>query len=85
MTPSDVAPARVGPFSAFGNRGYLLFWCASVVAHMGSQMQIAIRQWQVYALTESPLQLGLVGLMNVLPLVLLGVFRGAFADLVDRR
>ena len=52
---------------------------------MGMNMQIAIGQWQVYSLTQSPFQLGLVGLMNVLPLILLGVFGGTVSDMVDRR
>ena len=52
---------------------------------MGAQGQIAIGQWQVYSLTQSPFQLGLVGLMNVLPLIGLGVFGGAVADMIDRR
>ena len=63
---------RVGPFSALSNRGYLLFWSTSCAAQMGAQGQIAIGQWQVYSLTQSPFQLGLVGLMNVLPLIGLG-------------
>ncbi len=52
---------------------------------MGVTTQTAISQWQVYSLTDSALQLGLVGLMNVLPIILFGVFGGAFADIADRR
>jgi MFS family permease len=52
---------------------------------MGISMQVAISQWQVYQLTNSPLQLGLVGLMNVLPVILFGIFGGAVADVADRR
>jgi MFS family permease len=76
---------RVGPFAAFSNTGYPFFWSSSVIASMGVSMQSAIGQWQVYTITESALQLGLVGLMNVLPLILFGVFGGAAADMVDRR
>jgi MFS family permease len=75
----------VGPFSAFSNDGYLFFWSSSVIASMGAAMQAVIGQWQVYALTHDALKLGLVGLMNVLPLILLGVFGGTAADIVDRR
>jgi len=76
---------RVGPFAAFSNHGYLFFWASSAFASMGVHTQVVIGQWQVYALTESALQLGLVGLMNVLPLILFGVFGGAIADVYDRR
>ncbi len=51
---------------------------------MGVTTQTAIAQWQVYSLTDSAFQLGLVGLMNVLPVILFGVFGGAFADIADR-
>jgi len=51
----EAKAARVGPFSAFANRGYLIYWCASCVANMGAQMQIAIGQWQVYERTHSAL------------------------------
>jgi MFS family permease len=81
----DAPPARVGPFAAFGNPGYPFFWSSSVLASMGITTQTAIAQWQVYTLTDSAFQLGLVGLMNVLPVILFGVFGGAFADVADRR
>ncbi len=41
--------------------------------------------WQVYALTGSTLQLGLVGLMQFLPMLLLTVPAGHVADRYDRR
>jgi len=84
---SETRPAteRVGPFAAFESPGYPFFWLSSVAASMGVQTQTVIGQWQVYALTHSPFQLGLVGLMNVLPIILFGVFGGAYADMADRR
>src|SRR5687767_9919930 len=54
---SSSSSLRVGPFAAFGNPGYGPFWCSSVLASMGISMQVAISQWQVYQLTNSPLQL----------------------------
>ncbi len=81
----EAAPTRVSPFAAFSNPGYPFFWSSSVLASMGVTTQTAISQWQVYTLTESAWQLGLVGLMNVLPVILFGVFGGAFADIADRR
>ncbi len=41
--------------------------------------------WQVYALTRSALALGLVGLCQFVPFVLLVLFGGHVADRVDRR
>jgi MFS family permease len=40
---------------------------------------------QVYALTHSSLYVGLVGFAGLVPIVLLGLYGGAIADVVDRR
>lgn len=40
---------------------------------------------QVYALTRSSLDVGLVGLAGLVPIVVLGLYGGAVADVIDRR
>jgi len=41
--------------------------------------------WQIYQITNSPLQLGLLGLARALPQMALALFGGVLADRVDRR
>ena len=41
--------------------------------------------WHVYDLTQSPFQLGMIGLIQFLPVLPLSLFAGAVADVVDRR
>ncbi|MBM4336110.1 MAG: MFS transporter [Deltaproteobacteria bacterium] len=41
--------------------------------------------WHVYDLTQSPFQLGMIGLTQFLPVLPLSLFAGAVADVVDRR
>jgi MFS family permease len=41
--------------------------------------------WQIYDLTGDPLDLGLVGLVQFLPLIVMSVVAGQVLDLVDRR
>lgn len=41
--------------------------------------------WQIYELTDSPLQVGLIGLARALPLMSFALFGGMLADVVDRR
>jgi MFS family permease len=41
--------------------------------------------WQVYALTRSPVELGIVGLMRFVPIIALSLVGGAAADAYDRR
>jgi len=48
-------------------------------------MQGVAVAWQIYDLTNDPLDLGLVGLVQFFPLVLLSVVIGQVADRVDRR
>lgn len=48
-------------------------------------MHIVAVGWQIYALTGDPLDLGLVGLVQFLPVVLLVLVTGQVADRFDRR
>ena len=41
--------------------------------------------WQIYALTNSAMALGMIGLMQFLPSVLLALPAGHLADQFDRR
>ena len=46
--------------------------------------QVAIN-WHIYILTKSPIALGLVGLMRVVPIIVFSLIGGAIADAHDRR
>jgi MFS family permease len=48
-------------------------------------MQIVAINWHVYLLTKSPLALGGVGLVRVLPIILCSLVGGVVADAVDRK
>lgn len=48
-------------------------------------MQQAAVAWQIYLLTNSAVALGLVGLVRVVPIILLSIFGGVVADVLDRR
>ena len=48
-------------------------------------MQAVAVGWQLYAITGSALDLGLVGLVQFLPMILLTLVVGRFADRYDRR
>lgn len=63
-------------------RGYLV---GSFFALLGRQAVTAGAIWQVYEWTRSSTALGLVGLVNVLPLLALSLPAGAIADRHDRR
>ncbi len=88
--PSEEAPFRTKTgwrttFSSLENRGYRWYWLSSVASYAAMQMQIVVRGWLVYDLTDSALALGLVSFAVGVPLLLLSPYGGAIADRVDKR
>ncbi len=67
------------------NRALLLFWAARVASTVGNQMLAVAVGWQIYALTNSPFYLGLVGLAHFLPMFLLTLIVGQAADRYERK
>jgi MFS family permease len=65
-------------------RPFVLFWCARAAASLALQMQVVAVGWQVYEMTGSALDLGLVGLAQFVPAFLLVLIAGAVADRYDR-
>lgn len=80
------APAAGDSFrSAFRHRAFALFWCARVCSMLAIQMQVVAVGWQVYAMTDNPLDLGLVGLFQFLPTLALVLVAGHVVDNNDRK
>jgi len=68
-----------------GHPSFALLLCSRVLANMGFHMLGVAVGWQLYALTGSALDLGLVGLAQFVPMVLLTLIVGQVADRYDRR
>jgi MFS family permease len=66
-------------------RDFIRFLSARLLATLAAQMQIVAVGWQVYAITKDPLDLGLIGLSQFVPFVLLVLPAGQVADRYDRR
>ncbi|HEY0223200.1 MAG TPA: MFS transporter [Pseudolabrys sp.] len=66
-------------------RPFVLFWLARLNATMGYHMLALTVGWQIYALTNSAFDLGLVGLIQFVPAVVLTLAIGHAADRYDRR
>jgi len=71
--------------SAFRHRDFRLYWISLVTEAFALQMSFVAIGWQVYSVRENPLDLGLVGLAEFLPLLLLALPAGQLADRVPRR
>ncbi|MFC1665619.1 MFS transporter [Pseudomonadota bacterium] len=70
---------------AFGHIDYRRFWIARFLGVLAVDMQITAVSWQVYQLTGEPLDLGLVGLAQFAPFLLLFLVAGAAADRFQRK
>ena len=66
-------------------RPFVLFWLARLAATTGYQMLALLIGWKIYALTGSAFDLGLVGLIQFVPAVVLTLLIGHAADRYDRR
>ena len=86
---SQVSPGAIGvPGSAaalFRHPPFLLFFAARAFSRFCYQIGAVAVGWQVYALTNSALDLGLIGLTQFVPMALLVFVAGHAADRFDRR
>lgn len=67
------------------NRSFVAFWLARTSSGFGFQMLSIIVGWQIYAQTHSAFWLGMIGLIQFLPSVMLALWAGHIADQFDRR
>lgn len=75
---SDITPLRESP-------PFRRLFFGQAVSLAGTQVtQVAI-PLQVYAITRSSLDVGLIGFAGLVPLIVFGLYGGAIADAVDRR
>ncbi len=70
---------------AFQYPNFRYYMTARFLVTVSSEMQAVAVAWQVYAITHRPLDLGLVGLAQFLPGVLLFLLAGHTADRVPRQ
>lgn len=73
------------PYAALRHAPYRRFLVGNLLANVGRQAVAIAVSWQVYQWTNSATALGLVGLVNVLPLLALVLPAGVLADRHDRR
>ena len=72
-------------FAAFRNPRFLRYWLARFFSTFAIQIVIVSVGWQIYDLTRNPLDLGIIGLCQFLPALLLVLVTGAAADRFSRR
>jgi MFS family permease len=74
----DVAPLRT-------SRDFRLIFFAGTIFYLGGMVSYVAVPFQIYHLTGSNFAVGAIGLVELVPLVVFGLYGGALADHVDRR
>jgi MFS family permease len=77
--------ARHDPYRALRFRDFRLLLGGTFVTTLGSQMVSVAVGWELYERTHEAFALGLVGLVQVLPVILLALPAGHVADRFDRK
>jgi MFS family permease len=81
--PISVQMTNRNPLLEF--RSFRFFFFARVATTLANQMMMVVVAWQMYALTHSAYDLGMVGLAQFLPSLVLTLIVGQVADRFDRR
>lgn len=82
---STSPPHTQARFAAFSHPAFVRYWAARFLATFATQIVSVAVGWQIYDLTRDPFDLGLVGLIQFAPSLLLVLVTGAAADRFGRR
>jgi MFS family permease len=74
----DVEPLR-------RDRDFRFLWIGQVISGVGRQITVVALPFQLYVLTGSTLAVGLLALVQLVPILVFALGGGAVADAVDRR
>jgi MFS family permease len=74
----DTTPLRTSP-------DFRRLFFAGTVFYLGGMVSYVALPWQLYHLTGSNLAVGVLGVVELVPLVAFGLWGGALADHIDRR
>jgi MFS family permease len=74
----DVGPLR-------RHRDFRLLWTGQAISLLGSEFTYVAVPYQAYQLSRSSLVVGLLSAAELVPLLVMALLGGAFADAVDRR
>ena len=66
-------------------RDFRNLWCSGLISYLGSMITYVAIPFQIKALTHSYIAVGLVGAIELIPLIIFGLYGGVLADRVDRQ
>ena len=77
--------ARNAPFAILREKDFLFFSAARLAASTGQGLFTLIILTHIYLITGSPFQIGILGLIRLVPALVLALYAGAIADSYDRK
>lgn len=77
-------PPRHDPYAALRIPNFRWFVASLMAMTVATQIQAVVVAWQIYDLTHDPLSLGLIGLAEAVPFIVVALFAGHVADRVSR-
>jgi len=72
-------------FAALKHRNFRYWWFGQCISLMGTWMQRTAQIWLVYSMTKSPVLLGLLGVFQSGPVLLLSIPAGVYVDRFPKR
>jgi MFS family permease len=75
---ADITPLRESP-------PFRRLWAGTMLSNVGSALTTFAVQLQIFDVTRSTLAVGAIGIAEVVPVLVIGLFGGAVADMLDRR
>ncbi|MFM9825164.1 MFS transporter [Flavobacterium sp.] len=73
------------PYSALRYQEFNVFLILRFIMVFAWSMQFIVIEWVVYSLTKDPLSLGIIGLMEVIPAVVMALFAGHIVDQNEKK
>ena len=74
----DISPLRKYP-------DFRRLWTSGLISYFGSMITYVALPFQIKELTNSYIAVGLIGAVELVPLIIFGLYGGVLADKVDRR
>lgn len=74
----DISPLRELP-------AFRRLWMSSLITRFGSMITYVAAPYQIKELTGSYVAVGFIGVLEIIPLVIFGLYGGTLADRIDRR
>ncbi|MCL8008229.1 MFS transporter [Gelidibacter japonicus] len=78
-------PIKKDPYAALRIKEFNIFLMVRFALVFAWSMQFIIIEWEVYSITKDPWALGLIGLMEIIPAVLIALFAGHIVDQKEKR